>query len=91
MGSCQRYSKQVKEYVAIPQPNINTQYNWFMEGVDLLDNAEKNYTITTPGEPPVEYTYYSYRYSGRGKFMPLSPKTTQIQSVISRVREELGR
>ncbi len=30
-------------------------------------------------------------YSGRGKFMPLSPKTTQIQSVISQVREELGR
>jgi hypothetical protein len=28
-------------------------------------------------------------YSGRAKFMPLSPKTTQIQSVISRVKEEL--
>jgi hypothetical protein len=28
-------------------------------------------------------------YSGRGKFMPLSLKTTQIQSVISQVKEEL--
>ncbi len=28
-------------------------------------------------------------YSGRGKFEPLSPKTTQIQMIISRVKEEL--
>jgi hypothetical protein len=36
------------------------------------------------------FTYmYMYIYSGRAKFMPLSPKTTQIQSVISRVKEEL--
>jgi hypothetical protein len=32
-----------------------------------------------------------YMYSGRGKFMPLLPKTTQIQGVISRVKEELER
>jgi hypothetical protein len=47
MGSCQRYSKQAKGYVAVPQPNINTQYNRCMGGVDLVDNAEKNYAITT--------------------------------------------
>ncbi len=33
----------------------------------------------------------SHCTSGRGKFMPLSPKTTQIQNVISRVKEELER
>jgi hypothetical protein len=47
MGSCQRYSKQEKGYVAIPQPSINSQYNRCMGGVDLVDNAEKNYAITT--------------------------------------------
>jgi hypothetical protein len=47
MGSCQRYNRQAKGYVAIPQPNINTQYNQCMGGVDLVDNAEKNYAITT--------------------------------------------
>jgi hypothetical protein len=35
--------------------------------------------------------YSTVQYSGRGKFMPLSPKTTPIQSVISRVKEELER
>jgi hypothetical protein len=34
---------------------------------------------------------YLPEYSGRAKFMPLSPKTMQIQSVISRVKEELER
>jgi hypothetical protein len=29
-----------------------------------------------------------YMYSGHGKFMPLSPKTTQIQIIISQVKEE---
>jgi hypothetical protein len=29
------------------------------------------------------------KYSGRRKFMPLSPKTTQIQIILSRVKEVL--
>ncbi len=36
-------------------------------------------------------TWSEDKHSGRGKFMPLSPKTMQIQSVISRVKEELER
>lgn len=47
MGTCQRYSKREKKYIAVPQPNINQRYNKSMGGVDLLDNAEKNYAITT--------------------------------------------
>jgi hypothetical protein len=46
MGTCQRFSKQEKGYIAVPQPSINSLYNQFMGGVDLIDNAEKNYAIT---------------------------------------------
>ncbi len=47
LGSCQRYSKKDRKYVAVPQPNINQHYNKFMGWVDLVDNSEKNYSITT--------------------------------------------
>jgi hypothetical protein len=47
MGSCQRYSQKEKAYIAVPQPKLNQEYNKNMGGVDLVDNSEKNYAITT--------------------------------------------
>lgn len=47
MTTCSRFSKQAKGYVAVPQPNTNARYNKSMGGVDLMDNAEKNYAIVT--------------------------------------------
>jgi hypothetical protein len=47
MGTCQRYSKKEKKYVAVPQPNMILKYNKRMGGVDLLDKGEKSYAITT--------------------------------------------
>jgi hypothetical protein len=47
MGTCQRYSQKEKAYLAVPQPKLNQEYNKHMGGVDLLDNGEKNYAITT--------------------------------------------
>ena len=47
MATCSRFSKTDRAYIDIPQPNINTNYNKAMGGVDLIDNAEKNYAITT--------------------------------------------
>ncbi len=47
MGQCQRYSQKEKKYVGLPQPAMNTNYNKSMGGVDLVDNSEKNYAITT--------------------------------------------
>jgi hypothetical protein len=47
MGSCQRYSQKEKCYIAVPQPKLNQEYNKNMGGVDLVDNSEKNYSITT--------------------------------------------
>ena len=38
---------QQKKYIHIPQPHLNLSYNSNMGGVDLLDNGEKNYAITT--------------------------------------------
>ena len=46
-GNCERYSKEKKGYAAVSQPNVVKQYNHNMGGVDLLDNSEKNYAITT--------------------------------------------
>jgi len=46
MGTCKRFSKADKGYVAVPQPSINALYNTSMGGVDLVDMAEKNYAIT---------------------------------------------
>ena len=46
-SSCQRYNKQAKGYMAVPQPSLNDKYNASMGGVDLVDNAEKNYAIVT--------------------------------------------
>ena len=47
MGQCERYSRVEKKYVPVPQPAMNLAYNTHMGGVDLLDNSEKNYAITT--------------------------------------------
>ncbi len=47
MGQCQRYCSTDKQYVPFPQPLMNSLYNKSMGGVDLVDNAEKNYAITT--------------------------------------------
>lgn len=46
-GTCQRYSKKEKRYLAVPQPSLNQAYNESMGGVDLVDNSEKNYAIVT--------------------------------------------
>ncbi len=42
MGTCQKCSKQEKGYIAVPQPSVNSLYNQFMGGVDLIDNAQEN-------------------------------------------------
>lgn len=47
MGAVQRFSKADKRYIEVPQPSINKEYNSNMGGVDLLDQSEKNYAITT--------------------------------------------
>jgi hypothetical protein len=47
MGQCQRYNRTEKGYKPIPQPHLNMLYNRSMGGVDLLDNSQKNYAITT--------------------------------------------
>ena len=47
LGHCKRYSAKEKKFLAVPQPNMNQCYNNSMGGVDLLDNSEKNYAITT--------------------------------------------
>jgi hypothetical protein len=47
MGTCQRYSPKEKAYLEVPQPKLNQEYNKHMGGVDLLDNGEKNCSITT--------------------------------------------
>lgn len=47
LGTCSRYSKKDRAYVDVPQPDLNNSYNKRMGGVDLLDNGEKNYSITT--------------------------------------------
>jgi hypothetical protein len=47
MGQCQRYSSKDKRYMPFPQPLMNHLYNRSMGGVDLVDNSEKNYAITT--------------------------------------------
>ncbi len=47
LKECRRYSKQDKGYIPIPQPQINFAYNQSMGGVDLVDNSEKNYAITS--------------------------------------------
>jgi hypothetical protein len=47
MGQCRRYSQKDRCYVSVPQPSINQHYNKNMGGVDLVDNSEKCYAITT--------------------------------------------
>ena len=47
VGEVARYSGQERKYVQVPQPHLNSSYNKYMGGVDLLDNGEKNYAVTT--------------------------------------------
>ena len=47
VGTCQCYSKQLREYITLSLPNLNSRYNEAMGGVDLLDALIKNYSITT--------------------------------------------
>jgi len=47
VGATKRYSSKEKGYIDIPQPHLNESYNKNMGGVDLLDNSEKCYAITT--------------------------------------------
>ena len=47
VGEVTRFCGQQKKYIHIPQPLLNLSYNSNMGGVDLLDNGEKNYAITT--------------------------------------------
>lgn len=47
VGQASRYSGKDKKYIGVAQPHLNQSYNKYMGGVDLLDNGEKNYAITT--------------------------------------------
>jgi DNA excision repair protein ERCC-6 len=47
VSQCQRYSRADKAYKPFPQPHLNVLYNRSMGGVDLVDNSQKNYAITT--------------------------------------------
>lgn len=45
-----RYSRKESKDVAIPQPNVISDYNYFMGGVDLHDNGIANYRIRIRGK-----------------------------------------
>jgi hypothetical protein len=47
MGTVSRYLNSEKGYRQLPCPRLIFEYNKHMGGVDLLDNGEKNYAITT--------------------------------------------
>lgn len=45
-GSCQRWSKDEKKKVKVPQPHAVAEYNQFMGGVDLIDRFVSYYRIS---------------------------------------------
>lgn len=45
-----RYNRKEKKYISIPQPNMIANYNKYMGGVDLHDNAVANYRINIRGK-----------------------------------------
>mgnify|MGYP002654938911 CR=1 FL=1 len=47
LGAVSRYHKSERAYKNVPIPRLILEYNSHMGGVDLLDNAVKNYAITT--------------------------------------------
>jgi hypothetical protein len=47
MGNISQYLHSEKGYRVLPCPRLIFEYNKHMGGVDLLDNKEMNYAITT--------------------------------------------
>jgi hypothetical protein len=47
LGQCRHDSQKDGRYLSVPQPGINQHYNKNMGGVDLVDNSDKCYAITT--------------------------------------------
>lgn len=50
IGSAKRYDRKHRKEVNIPQPHVIQEYNKFMGGVDLHDNAIANYRIGVRGK-----------------------------------------
>lgn len=45
-----RYDRKERKDISLPQPNMIAQYNKYMGGVDLHDNAVANYRISIRGK-----------------------------------------
>lgn len=50
MIRARRYDRKQRKMVAIEQPYLVNQYNKYMGGVDLFDNAMNNYRIRVRGK-----------------------------------------
>lgn len=50
LKSVSRYSREQKKRISVPQPNVLSQYNSYMGGVDLADNFVSNYRISVRGK-----------------------------------------
>lgn len=50
LRKAKRYSRTQKAKIEIPQPNVVSQYNAFMGGVDQMDNHVSNYRIGIRGK-----------------------------------------
>lgn len=50
LANAKRYNRKEKKNVSVPQPNVMAQYNKYMGGVDLHDNAIANYRIRIRGK-----------------------------------------